>query len=223
VTRREEITSDNRKVIAVARNRLLVMVLAGVASLAGLTVFGLGHVARAEPVGWRGDGSGRYPDAKPTLNWGKDRNVIWKTPMPAESNATPVVYGERIFVTSEPATLICLNKADGKILWKKSSTLEECLPPDKLAKMRLATKAKAQLQSVNAKLGGLRGEISKLAKADQNDGSELARLKDKEAELKSRVEQIQKGLEPISKYTRPKAAPQIGYSTPTPVTDGKCV
>ena len=180
-------------------------------------------VAGAQTVGWRGDGSGTYPDARPTLNWAIEQNVIWKTPMPAASNATPVIHGQRIFVTAEPATLICLNKADGKILWKRSNTLKESLSPDQLAKMERASKAKTDLKAVEAKLNALRPKIEKLANADRKDQSELVRLKDDELLLKSKLKKVKKELDPISKFSRPKVEATVGYATPTPVVVGKHV
>ncbi|HCN08111.1 MAG TPA: hypothetical protein DIT01_09270, partial [Lentisphaeria bacterium] len=61
-------------------------------------------------VGWRTDGTGEYPDAKPVTTFSEAENVVWKTPLPATSNATPVITGNRIFVCSEPTTLICVAK-----------------------------------------------------------------------------------------------------------------
>ena len=48
----------------------------------------------------------------------------WTAALPGASHATPVVWGERIFLTStEKATksvlALCLNVADGKILWRQ--------------------------------------------------------------------------------------------------------
>jgi outer membrane protein assembly factor BamB len=71
-------------------------------------------------VGWRSDWTGKYVNAKPALEWAADKNVVWKTPMANWGNATPVIVGDRIFVCAEPATLICVNKKDGKIRWQKS-------------------------------------------------------------------------------------------------------
>ena len=39
----------------------------------------------AEPVGWRTDGTGKYPDANPPIHWLADQNVIGATPMPSWS------------------------------------------------------------------------------------------------------------------------------------------
>ncbi len=50
--------------------------------------------------------------------------VKWSVDMPGISGATPVVWGDRIFVMSPDATkeqwLICVSRADGKVLWKRS-------------------------------------------------------------------------------------------------------
>ena len=48
----------------------------------------------------------------------------WMTPMPGASHATPIVWGERVFVTStDPASNgllgMCVSARDGKILWQK--------------------------------------------------------------------------------------------------------
>ncbi len=50
--------------------------------------------------------------------------VKWSLDLPGISGATPVVWGDRIFVMSpDPAKdqwLLCVNRADGKVLWKRS-------------------------------------------------------------------------------------------------------
>lgn len=48
-------------------------------------------------------------------------NVAWKVPLPGPAGATPVVWGDRIFLTSpdgDKLLLICFNK-QGKELWKR--------------------------------------------------------------------------------------------------------
>jgi RNA polymerase sigma-70 factor (ECF subfamily) len=79
-------------------------------------------------VGWRGDGTGRYPDANPPTTWsrtekGEKKNIAWETKMPCYTWSTPIIVGDKIFTRSEPYDLICLDKMTGKILWIRS------LPP----------------------------------------------------------------------------------------------
>ena len=48
-----------------------------------------------ELYGFRVNGQGRFPDSVPVTEWGPDKNVVWKTPMPSWSNASPVLCGDR--------------------------------------------------------------------------------------------------------------------------------
>ena len=50
------------------------------------------------------------------------KNIRWVTKLPNWSNAQPIVVGEKIFLMAEPDYLVCVNKADGKILWKRETT-----------------------------------------------------------------------------------------------------
>ncbi len=85
----------------------------------------IGSVAAA--VGWRTDGRGQYPDAEPPTTFSETENVVWATPMPSWSNASPVVTKDRIFVCAEPDLLIAVSKATGKILWQKACPVGEAL------------------------------------------------------------------------------------------------
>ena len=87
-----------------------------------------GPAATAEAgktIGWRGDGTGVYPNATPPTEWykkenGESKNILWETKLPCYSWATPIIVGDRVIVRSEPYDLICLNKLTGKILWIRS-------------------------------------------------------------------------------------------------------
>ncbi len=81
----------------------------------------------AEPVGWRMNGASAYPDAAPPLVWSKTNNVIWKTKLPQQSNASPIILGKRLFVCAETNTLLCIDKESGAILWQKENPSPE--PP----------------------------------------------------------------------------------------------
>jgi outer membrane protein assembly factor BamB len=70
-------------------------------------------------VMWRFDGAGRFPNIKPPTEWGKDKNILWKTTVDVGGYSSPIVVGDRVFVTAEMGSLICLSLADGKVLWSK--------------------------------------------------------------------------------------------------------
>jgi len=68
---------------------------------------------------WRFDGSGRFPDIHPPSTWRNDKNILWKTPVELGGYSSPIVARDRVFVTAEMGSLVCLDVADGKVLWTK--------------------------------------------------------------------------------------------------------
>jgi len=57
------------------------------------------------------------------LKWSATENVAWATPLPGAGHSSPIVWNDRIFLTSciektGERLLLCLN-TDGKILWQK--------------------------------------------------------------------------------------------------------
>ena len=97
---------------------------------------------------WRGPlGTGVAPNANPPIEWSETKNVRWKTALPGKGHSTPIVSGDRIFLTTAipygeklppknstapgthdgvPVTqrhefvVLAINRRDGKILWQKS-------------------------------------------------------------------------------------------------------
>ena len=80
----------------------------------------------SKTVGWRNDGTGIFPDAKPPLKWGmkdgKTTNVVWQTELPNFSASSAIVVGDRIFTGSKQYDLLCLDKKTGNILWVRTSS-----------------------------------------------------------------------------------------------------
>lgn len=87
-----------------------------------LILFGLAVCAAAAGSGWRGDGSGRYPGAEPPAEWDIDEgtNIRWQTVV-GKSQSSPLVAGQRVFVTAEQDLLLCLDRNSGKVLWKRDN------------------------------------------------------------------------------------------------------
>jgi outer membrane protein assembly factor BamB len=79
-------------------------------------------------VGWRNDGTGRFPTATPPSEWSSDKNVLWKVALPGPSYGAPIVVGDRLFVASDPGELLCINRADGKVLWRKKNAVKGFAP-----------------------------------------------------------------------------------------------
>jgi outer membrane protein assembly factor BamB len=85
-----------------------------------------GEAAKYWPY-WRGPsgqglvrGSG-YPEA-----WSSTENVLWKVEVPGRGNSSPIVWGDRIFLTSAQPdggrrSILCFRRADGKLLWQAAA------------------------------------------------------------------------------------------------------
>src|SRR5262249_33271685 len=75
---------------------------------------------------WRGPRlDGTSNDDKAPLEWSKTDNVRWKVAVPGRGYSSPVVHGERIFLTTcdekqEERNLLCLERKTGKTLWSRT-------------------------------------------------------------------------------------------------------
>jgi outer membrane protein assembly factor BamB len=103
---------------------------------------------------WRGPlGTGAAIDADPPVEWGVDQNIRWRTALPGKGHATPIVWGDSLFLTTAmpygeklpprystapgthdgvPVThhhafmVLAVSRSDGKMLWQR--TLHKRLP-----------------------------------------------------------------------------------------------
>jgi outer membrane protein assembly factor BamB len=70
------------------------------------------------------DGVSREKDEFPT-KWSAPDNIAWKREIPGTGHSSPVVTGDRIFLTtcveeSGERLLLCLDRRDGHIVWSKT-------------------------------------------------------------------------------------------------------
>jgi outer membrane protein assembly factor BamB len=180
------------------------------------------------PIGFRTDGTGRYPDALPPIAWGLDKNVVWKIPL-TQSNAIPVILGDKLFTCAEPCVLLCVNKADGKVLWRHESFFKEIEPTDK-EKPAIEAESK-QDALLAAKQTTLEREMASLRKLLRDNAAAKDETEKKIKDLQAEAESIRaqrKEFTTLNRYREPgKNAPGYhpvgGYSSATPVTDGKNV
>lgn len=175
----------------------------------------------ADYFGWRTDGTGEYPDAQPVTTWSSTENVIWKTPMPGSSNSLPVIVGDRLFVCADPATLLCVDKNSGEILWQAGNTPADIAPAEEIA----------DLAEKTAEYNRLRGELGKLAREMRNlrkqlqDDPDNAGLKAQMDQLRQQQQALNAQIAPLRDtwYVTPPTHSYAGYSSPTPVSDGQHV
>lgn len=121
------------------RQLLSLLLLLATVSLAG--------EADANWPQWRGPlSTGVAPHADPPVEWNEKKNIRWKVELPGKGHSTPVVWGERIFLTTaipygdpvkplagmrpgshdnraavngQKYTVLAVNRGDGKILWQR--------------------------------------------------------------------------------------------------------
>ncbi len=159
-----------------------------------------GATASAEPVvGWRTDGSGMYPEARPPITWSAERGVVWKTRLPDRANSSAVVAGGRVYVTSEPTTLICVDADTGETLWERSNTYEDLFAGG-------AAPQTPELAEVRRRIRELEANPSRATRR------ELARLRRQEARLTA-----------DDPFGLPRTHRTNGYASATPVSDGEHV
>jgi outer membrane protein assembly factor BamB len=78
-------------------------------------------------VHWRGpSGQGYTEDTRVPLTWSEKENVLWKTKLPGRGNSSPVVWGDRVFLTAssdrgDERYVLCVRTTDGELLWKHTA------------------------------------------------------------------------------------------------------
>ena len=181
----------------------------------------------APVTGWRTDSTGRFLETAPPTEWTAEKNVIWKTPMPDKSNSSPTVVGDRIFVCSEPTTLICVSASDGEILWQRTNTYLDMLNPEELA----AVRQKMDEVDMENTIKAFKASRKQRDKAEEKledlpedaTPEEKAELEQKMKDLDEESERLEAKLKPVEDYLVPEVHEVNGYSTPTPASDGKNV
>ena len=115
-------------------HRLSLILLFGLLTAAPLASGGQddGGVGMVRPEGegerywprWRGpsgqgvvEGTG-YPDT-----WSDTTNVLWKTSVPGSGHSSPIVWNDRIFLTTsrnggQRVSILCFRRSDGTLLWE---------------------------------------------------------------------------------------------------------
>src|ERR1041385_6386210 len=93
--------------------------------LVGLALSANRLTAENWPV-WRGPrGDGTSLETNVPIHWSSSSNLLWKTPLPGQGHASPIVFGNQVFCLSalpetQERVLISLDRGAGRILWSKS-------------------------------------------------------------------------------------------------------
>lgn len=86
----------------------------------------------------------------------RTENILWMTPILGDGVSQPVPVGDKIFLGSSMIDLYCINKADGKILWMRGSTVFNTLTEAERAKPEMA-----EARELAAKLGQMEEKHAK--------------------------------------------------------------
>src|SRR5262249_30796947 len=115
-----------------SRSRTMPRCLASL-SVALLLTAAVGRLAGGPPVSlpwspWRGpDGQGHSADTRVPLTWSEKENLLWKTRLPGRGNSTPIIWGDRVFLTASSKDggeryVLCVDRRDGKLLWQQTAS-----------------------------------------------------------------------------------------------------
>jgi outer membrane protein assembly factor BamB len=91
-------------------------------------------VSGANWPAWRGPlGTGVTAEKNLPRRWSTNQNVRWRAPLPDRGNSTPIVWGDRVFITQAVGkenrrALMCFARRDGKLLWQAGVTWTEQEP-----------------------------------------------------------------------------------------------
>src|SRR5258708_1338854 len=76
---------------------------------------------------WRGPAlNGTSPEKNLPVKWSATESITWKLPVQSRSGATPIVWGDYIFLSTAEADFTgnlefwCIDRNKGEVLWKKS-------------------------------------------------------------------------------------------------------
>ena len=71
------------------------------------------------------NGDGSSSETNLPLKWDSETNVIWKVPVPGIGHSSPVIWNDKLFLTTayidkQEKVLLCYEIKSGKLLWQKT-------------------------------------------------------------------------------------------------------
>lgn len=71
-------------------------------------------------------GQGIALETKFPLTWSQTENILWKVELSGRGNSSPVIWGDRLFVTSASKDgkireLFCFSRSQGRLLWQRAA------------------------------------------------------------------------------------------------------
>ncbi len=81
-------------------------------------------------------GNGLADDrAKPPTEWGEDKNLLWKTPIAGRAWSSPIVWGDRVWLTDadengKEQRLVALSRSTGEVVYSQVIFRNDSVQPD---------------------------------------------------------------------------------------------
>jgi len=100
--------------------------------LAALALVSASAAADGDWPHWRGPNDDGMARGDAPLRWSDDEHIAWKATVPGRGHSSPVVWGDRIFLTTAVPTntgdarrslvehkfmVLCYDRKTGKLLW----------------------------------------------------------------------------------------------------------
>ncbi len=212
----------------------------------------------AHPIRYWGDGTGAFPGATPAQEWSEGetgiakgnrgytfknnttKNIAWKAQLPGWSNSSPLVVGDRVFITCDPNYLVCVDANTGEISWQVEINPFELqgLPAKEAAdKAELLKMARAYSALYTyAKKGNADAPETQFAVKTMKNWEPILEQLDAELipSLRTAIEEITKSAKPAKRFddaisAKYKIATHFlwenytGFTYPTPVSDGQFI
>ncbi len=130
----------------------------------------------------------------------KSANFLWTLPITGHGGTSPIIVGNRLFINEECATLTCVDKLSGKVLWKRTFTYADAATEEE-------KKAHPELFE---KIEPLMAQIRELNGKNSNSIA-----------LEKSVNELMNKVDP-KKYVLSYSG-DMGYSLATPTSDGSNV
>jgi len=192
------------------------------AALTTLTILLIALLCPADVLSWRNGGLGLYPKSTAPLAWNDPAAIWWKVPTPIKANACPILVGDRLIYTTEPAGLVCASAQTGQTLWTASNAYEDIIELSPAEEQELA-RAKSAMEGMADKLKPLERSHYKLQRRLRNDK--------KNAVLKTQLRKLRKEIvtlkatagDILERFEKPKTHDVNGYASYTPCSDGKSI
>ena len=147
------------------------------------------------------------------------KNIRWMAAMPGPSFGSPIVVGQKVFVSADDCTLLCLEKDNGRTLWARDVTYYHAISPSEREDFAdLAPK----VQQLDELIDNLPQALNSVLSVDGTAAEQSKPLQALIAHKRELERDIREGMSKADKAFRTWNNDR-GWTTPTPVSDGKYV